>query len=113
MAFSGCWQINTNAWNGLLTEDCPPKKIPYAFSGITMVQLAATFLTPISIILVQKFSIIPALRGVYFFAFLSQAFKCTLLFWKAKETAQGKKGSLRRKTFRFTGCFPAMGGFSS
>ena len=91
MAFSGCWQINTNAWNGLLTEDCPPKKIPYAFSGITMVQLAATFLTPISIILVQKFSIIPALRGVYFFAFLSQAFKCTLLFWKAKETAQGKK----------------------
>lgn len=91
MAFSGCWQINTNAWNGLLTEDCPPKKIPYAFSGITMVQLAATFLTPISIILVRTFDIIPALRGVYCFAFLSQAFKCTLLFLKSKETQQGKK----------------------
>lgn len=91
MAFSGCWQINTNAWNGLLTEDCPPQKIPYAFSGITMVQLAATFLTPISIILVRTFDIIPALRGVYCFAFLSQAFKCTLLFLKSKETQQGKK----------------------
>ncbi len=101
MAFSGCWQINTNAWNGLLTEDCPPQKIPYAFSGITMVQLAATFLTPISIVLVQKFDIIPALRGVYLFAFLSQAFKSTLLFLKAKETEQGKKRIAETKGIPF------------
>lgn len=109
MALGGCWQINTNAWNGLLTEDCPPKKIPYAFSGITMVQLAATFLTPISIILVQKFSIIPALRGVYFFAFLSQAFKCTLLFWKAKETAQGKKRIAETKNIPLYRMFSGYG----
>lgn len=109
MALGGCWQINTNAWNGLLTEDCPPKKIPYAFSGITMVQLAATFLTPISIILVQKFSIIPALRGVYFFAFLSQAFKCTLLFWKAKETAQGKKRITETKNIPLYRMFSGYG----
>ena len=31
MALGGCWQINTNAWNGLLTEDCPPKKFPTLF----------------------------------------------------------------------------------
>ncbi|MDD3192849.1 MAG: MFS transporter [Oscillospiraceae bacterium] len=109
MAFSGCWQINTNAWNGLLTEDCPPKKIPYAFSGITMVQLAATFLTPISIILVRQFDIIPALRGVYLFAFLSQAFKCTLLFLKAKETEQGKKRMAETRKTPFYRMFTGYG----
>ena len=55
-----------------------------------MVQLAATFLTPISIILVQN-SVSSRRCGRLFLCFLSQAFKCTLLFWKAKETAQGKK----------------------
>lgn len=91
MMLSGCWQINTNAWNGLLTEDCPPNQIAYAFSGITMAQLAATFLTPISILLVRQFDLIPAMRGVYLFAFLSQAAKSTLLFVHAKETRQGQR----------------------
>lgn len=109
MALSGCWQINTNAWNGLLTEDCPPRQIPYAFSGITMVQLAATFLTPISIILVNRFSLIPAMRGVYLFAFLSQGFKCTLLFFHAKETNQGRKRIEETKGIPFYKMFAGYG----
>ena len=57
----------------------------------------------------QKFSIIPALRGVYFFAFLSQAFKCTLLFWKAKETAQGKKRITETKNIPLYRMFSGYG----
>ncbi len=91
MAFSGCWQINTNAWNGLLTEDCPPKKIPYAFSGITMVQLAATFLTPISIILVQKFSIIPALRGRLLLCFSVPGVQMHTAFLESERNGPGQK----------------------
>ena len=74
-----------------------------------MVQLAATFLTPISIILVQKFSIIPALRGVYFFAFLSQAFKCTLLFGKRKRRHRAKKRIAETKNIPLYRMFSGYG----
>lgn len=108
-AFLGCWQINSNAWNGLITEDCPPKEIPTAFSGIAMVQLAATFLTPISIVLVNRFSLVPTIRGVYLFAFVLQLAKVVVQIVYMKETKQGIKRIAETKDIPFFKMFTGYG----
>ena len=89
MFFAGGWQIATNAWSGITTEDTDPKKIPIAFSGMSVMQLAATFLTPIAILLVNRFGVVNAMHGVYFFAAASQSLKSILMYLKTKETQQG------------------------
>lgn len=108
-AFSGCWQINSNAWNGLITEDCPPKEIPTAFSGISMIQLGATFLTPISIVLVNRFTLIATMRWVYFVSFLMQVCKVFIQWGKMKETTQGLQRMQETKDIPFFKMFVGYG----
>lgn len=84
------WKVTDNSWTCLLVEDCDPKKLTDVFAWISVSGLLAVFFAPISTGLVAKFSLMPVMRGLYLFSFLSMTVKFYWLFFGGTETARGK-----------------------
>jgi DHA1 family tetracycline resistance protein-like MFS transporter len=64
-------RIVFTSWSCLLVEDTPPQIRIYTYSGLYMVGLLAGFLSPLAGLLVGRFSLVPAMRGLYLLAFFS------------------------------------------
>lgn len=84
------WQITNNSWSCLLVEDCDKRVIVTVYSCIQMCGLFAVFLAPISTFLVGAFDVIPVMRGLYIFSFLSMTAKFLILYFWGHETEQGR-----------------------
>lgn len=89
MAFNGMWQVSSNAWNGLIGEDTPPEQLSLAYTGFYIISQGASFFAPVSILLVQCLSLVPAMRALYFVAALTQSAKAILLYRFTRETPMG------------------------
>lgn len=88
--FNSLMHICTNSWNCLLVEDCPEEKLVNVFSLIQLCGLLAAFFAPISALLVEEFSVVPVVRGLYIFSCISMTAKFVLLYLFSTETKQGE-----------------------
>lgn len=88
--FNSMWQVTDNAWSCLLVEDCDKSKLVDVYTWVSVSGLLAVFFAPISSLLVGAFSVIPAVRILYFITFLMMTTKFVLLFCFSTETKQGK-----------------------
>ena len=89
--FNSMFQITNISWNCLFIEDCEPKYMVNIFTWVQVTGLIAVFFAPIATLLVEQFSMVTAVRWIYFFSFLSMTAKFVILFLKGTETEQGKK----------------------
>jgi MFS family permease len=64
-------RIVFTSWNCILVEDTPPQMRLYVYSGLYVVGLVAGFLAPLAGLLVGRFTLVPAMRGLYLVACLS------------------------------------------
>ena len=85
------FQITNVSWTCLFVEDCEPRLMVNIFTWAQVTGLIAVFFAPIATLLVEQFSMVTAVRWIYFFSFLSMTTKFVLLFIKGTETEQGKK----------------------
>lgn len=88
--FNSMWQITNNSWNCLLVEDCDPKLLVDVYTWCTISGLLAVFFAPISGLLVNSFSLVPVMRGLYLFTFVFMTAKFLLLYFLSTETGQGR-----------------------
>lgn len=88
--FNSMWQITNNSWTCLLVEDCDPKDLVNVYTWITVTGLLAVFFAPISGVLIQNFSLVPVVRGLYGLSFVMMTAKFLILFFLSTETRQGK-----------------------
>ncbi|MCI8500713.1 MAG: MFS transporter [Oscillospiraceae bacterium] len=85
------FQITNVSWTCLFVEDCEPKHMVNIFTWIQVTGLISVFFAPIATLLVDGFSMVTAVRWIYFFSFLSMTAKFVILFLRGTETEQGRK----------------------
>ena len=107
-AVNAAFQITNTSWNCLFIEDCPPKHITNAFTLIQMCGMLSVFFSPLAVILVGKYDVIPVMRWLYFIAAISMLAKFLLLYYFGGETQVGKKRMEETKNLSY---FSMMKGY--
>lgn len=88
--FNSVMKITMNSWNLLLTEDAPKDKLVHIFTWIQIALLLSGFFAPLAGLLVDRLTLVPAVRIIYGFAFVSMMTKFVILFIYSDETERGK-----------------------
>ena len=107
-AVNGIYQITDNAWSCLLVEDAEKSQIVSIFSWVHIAGQLAIFFAPISGLLVNKLTIVPAMRIVFLFSCISMSAKFILLFKFSVET---KTGEIRMRESRGMSIFSLLSGY--
>jgi len=89
-AFNGMLQIPDISWSCLLVEDIKKSMLVKIYSLLHLIAQLAVFFAPLAAILVTRLSIIPAMRIMYFFAFISMTIKFIILYRFGDETEVGR-----------------------
>lgn len=109
-AVNAAFQITNTSWNCLFIEDCPPKHITNAFTLIQMCGMLSVFFSPLAVILVGKYDVVPVMRWLYFIAALSMLAKFLLLYHFGGENQVGKKRMEETKNLSY---FSMMKGYGT
>jgi len=88
-ALNAMIRIPMNSWTGLLAEDARKDQIVSIFTLIYIFALGAAFFSPLSGLLVNRFGVVPTMRGLYLFMALSLIIKVLIGYFGTKETTVG------------------------
>jgi DHA1 family tetracycline resistance protein-like MFS transporter len=84
------WRITHTSWSCLLVEDADESQLVDIYTWINIANLIVGFVAPLAIVLIDIFSFIPTVRGLYFFAAIMFTLKAVLTYLWTEETAHGK-----------------------
>lgn len=84
------WRITHNSWTCLLVEDADQDQLVDIYTWIYIANQLVGFIAPLAGILISTFSLIPTVRGLYFFAAVMFTLKACVTYWMTQETGQGK-----------------------
>lgn len=83
------WRVTSNSWQCLLVEDTDPDLLVDVWSWIYIAGLLAAFVSPLTGILIDAFSLVPTMRGLYLLAFGMMTTKFITMNALVTETQQG------------------------
>lgn len=84
------WRITMTSWTCLLVEDTDPDLLVDIYSWIYISGLLAAFFAPLAGLLINRFSLVPTMRGLYLFSFLMMTTKFVVMNGMVTETRQGR-----------------------
>jgi DHA1 family tetracycline resistance protein-like MFS transporter len=84
------WRITHTSWSCLLVEDADESQLVDIFTWINIANLIVGFVAPLGFFLIEKFSFVPTVRGLYVFAAVMFTLKAVLTYLWTEETAHGK-----------------------
>jgi MFS family permease len=87
--FASAWRITMNSWSCLMVEDAEKEQLVHIWTWVSISGLIVGFISPLSELLVNRFSLIPTVRALYIFAFLMMTIKFVVLYIFSTETTQG------------------------
>lgn len=105
---TGCFRVAMTSWSCLLVEDADPRELLDIYTWIYIAALVTGLIAPLSGWLVSVFSLVPAMRGLYFFAFVVLTSKILLLYRFSRETKQGR---IRMEETRHQSLFSLFHGY--
>lgn len=88
--FNSLGQITHNSWNLLMVEDCDQNKLVHIYTWCTISGLMAVFFSPLAGLMVERLTVIPAMRIIFAFTFFMMSSKFILLLIYSHETGQGR-----------------------
>jgi MFS family permease len=97
---NAAFRIVYTSWTCLLVEDTKPERRVHVYTWIYVAGILAGFFSPIAGALVKRFTLVPAVRGLYGFAFLSMTTMFFLRNALTKETETGLRKREEVKHFR-------------
>jgi len=83
------WRITHNSWSCLLVEDADPDQLVDIYSWIYIANIMVGFVAPLAGLLIGAYSLIPTVRGLYFFAAIMFTIKAVVTYQMTQETQQG------------------------
>lgn len=104
------WQITNNSWNCLLVEDCEPEKLVHIYTWVTISGLLAVFFAPVSGLLVETLTVVPAVRILFGLTFIMMTAKFIILYRYSRET---KRGEIRRAETKGVSIWTMLGQYKS
>ncbi len=99
------WRVTSNSWQCLLIEDTDPDLLVDVWSWIYIAGLLAAFVSPLTGVLIDRFSLVPTMRGLYLLAFVMMTTKFVTMNMMVTETRQGR---VRMKATRNQPIFSAL-----
>ncbi len=82
-------RVVANSWSCLMIEDSRPHERVHIFTWCSVAGIVAGFIAPVAGLLVKGFGMVPAMRGLYLFAFVSMTALNLIRNAKVKETRVG------------------------
>ncbi len=104
------WRITHNSWTCLLVEDAEPRQLVDIYTWIYIANLIVGFIAPLAGVLIAQFTLVPTVRGLYFFAAFMFTLKAFVTYWMTEETGQGK---IRMEETRHQHVFHILNGYGS
>lgn len=89
--FNSITQCCNTSWSCLLVEDGDSKHLVNLYNWITIAGQISVFFVPIAGLLVGRLGVIPAVRILYIFAFLSMTAKAIAIYIGVRESDQGRR----------------------
>lgn len=86
---NGTWRISHTAWTCLMIEDAEPRHLVHIWSWITIFGVSTSFFTPLGGWFVQRYGLVPAMRGLLLFGFVMLTAKAIILYFLSHETERG------------------------
>ena len=84
------WRITHNSWTCLLVEDADQSQLVDIYTWIYIANIFVGFFAPLTGILIGAFSLVPTMRGLYFFAAIMFTVKAIVTYRMTQETGQGR-----------------------
>jgi len=84
------WRVPATSWHCLLVEDAESDQLIDIYAWIHISGMLAVFFAPIAGLLIARHEMIPTVRALYWFFFISMAVKIVVLYIFSAETRQGK-----------------------
>jgi MFS family permease len=88
-ALNSLWRISHNAWTCLMVEDAEERHLVHIWTWIMIFAVCSAFFTPIGGWFVNRYGLIPAVRGLFIFGFTGMIAKAVVLYIFSHETARG------------------------
>jgi MFS family permease len=104
------WRVTHNSWSCLLVEDADKDQLVDIYTWIYIATTISGFVAPVAGLLIGAFSLIPTVRGLYFFAAVMFTVKATVTYRMTTETQQG---IVRMHETRHQSLFSALGEYRS
>ncbi len=86
---NGTWRVTAISWTCLFIEDAEEDQLVTLFSWIHITGMLSAFIAPLTGVLINHFTLIPTIRGIYFFACISMMAKFIILNKLSHETDKG------------------------
>ncbi|MBN2394565.1 MAG: MFS transporter [Anaerolineae bacterium] len=83
------WRVTHNSWQCLLVEDTDPRLLVDIYSWVYIAGLLAAFVSPLTGLLIDKYSLIPTIRGLFLLSLVMMTAKFVTLNALVTETKQG------------------------
>jgi MFS family permease len=83
------WRVTSNSWQCLMVEDTDPEILVDVWSWIYIAGLLAAFVSPLTGLLIDQFSLVPTMRGLYLLAFVMMTAKFVIMNRMVTETQPG------------------------
>lgn len=87
--FNSVWRVSATSWTCLLVEDTDPTLLADVYSLIYIAGLVAAFFSPITGVLIDQFSLVPTMRGLYLLSFVMMTAKFLIMNSMVTETQRG------------------------
>ncbi|MCL5275949.1 MAG: MFS transporter [Chloroflexi bacterium] len=84
------WRVTSNSWQCLLVEDTDRSLLVDVYSWIYIAGLITAFVSPVTGVLIDRFSLVPTMRALYFFSFIMMTAKFLIMNAMVTETKQGE-----------------------
>jgi hypothetical protein len=102
------WRIPANSWTCLLVEDAEERQLVHIWTWIYIAGLLSAFVAPLAGLLIGAIGLVPAVRILYLFAFISMTAKAWVLYRYSTETEQGRA---RMQETRYKKITSLLGGY--
>lgn len=87
--FNSVWRVSHTSWTCLLVEDTDPKLLVDVYAWIYIANLIVAFIAPFGGLLIERFSLVPTMRGLLLFSFVMMSAKFIATNALTTETRQG------------------------
>lgn len=83
------WRISHTAWTCLMVEDAETRHLVHIWTWIMIFAFSSAFFAPVGGWFVERYGLIPAMRGLLLFGFIMLTAKALLLYHYSHETGRG------------------------
>ena len=83
------WRISHTAWTCLMVEDAEERHLIHIWTWIMIFAVCSAFIAPLGGWFVDRFGLVPAVRGLYIFGFVVLTAKFVVLYIYSHETVRG------------------------